>query len=64
MAADSVVRIVQNIFQGIRIYPEVINRHIQEEMPFMATENIIIAVVKHGGDRQVRRINLIIIVNL
>ena len=34
------------------VYPKVIARRIAQELPFMATENIIIAVVKAGGDRQ------------
>ena len=34
------------------MYPEVISRRIAEELPFMATENIIMAIVKKGGDRQ------------
>ena len=35
------------------VYPKVIERHILQELPFMATENIIMAIVKKGGDRQV-----------
>ena len=34
------------------VYPKVIARRISQELPFMATENIIMAVVKNGGDRQ------------
>ena len=34
------------------VYPKVIERHILQELPFMATENIIMAIVKKGGDRQ------------
>ena len=34
------------------VYPKVIARHISQELPFMATENIIMAIVKNGGDRQ------------
>jgi len=37
------------------VYPAIIARNVERELPFMATENIIIAVVKHGGDRQVRK---------
>jgi len=55
LAADSVVRTLQNIFEGIGVYPAIIARNVERELPFMATENIIIAVVKHGGDRQVRK---------
>lgn len=37
------------------VYPKVIERHIRQELPFMATENIIMAMVKAGGNRQVTR---------
>lgn len=43
-----------NVFQGLRIHPQVINQHVNNELPFMASENIVIAVVNHGGNRQVR----------
>jgi adenylosuccinate lyase len=39
------------------VYPKVIGRHISEELPFMATENFIMAMVKAGGDRQVANID-------
>lgn len=55
LAADSIARTLQNIFEGICVYPHIINRNISRELPFMATENIIIAMVKHGGNRQVNR---------
>jgi len=35
------------------VYPKVIERHIRQELPFMSAENIIMAMVKAGGDRQV-----------
>ena len=38
--------------EGLVVYPKVIERHILQELPFMATENIIMAIVKKGGDRQ------------
>lgn len=53
LAADAVLITLQNICQGIVIYPKVIARHIAQELPFMATENIIMAMVQTGGDRQV-----------
>ncbi|KAK7601765.1 hypothetical protein V9T40_009206 [Parthenolecanium corni] len=52
LAADSVVRLMLNVFQGLRIHPQVINQHVNNELPFMASENIVIAVVNHGGNRQ------------
>lgn len=52
LAADGVLMTLQNITEGLVVYPNVINRHISQELPFMASENIIMAMVKAGGDRQ------------
>lgn len=53
LAADSVMLTLQNILEGLTVFPKVIARNIDKVLPFMATENIIIAMVKVGGDRQV-----------
>lgn len=53
LAADSVILTLQNILEGLTVFPKVISRNIDKVLPFMATENIIIAMVKSGGDRQV-----------
>ncbi|XP_054273236.1 adenylosuccinate lyase [Macrosteles quadrilineatus] len=53
LAADSVLMTCQNIVEGLVVYPKVIERHVRQELPFMSTENIIMAVVTAGGDRQV-----------
>ncbi|KAI8925864.1 L-Aspartase-like protein, partial [Entophlyctis helioformis] len=53
LTADIVLSLLQNIFDGLVVYPQVIARRISQELPFMATENIIMAMVKAGGDRQV-----------
>ena len=53
LTADIVLSLLQNIFDGMVVYPSVIGRRISQELPFMATENIIMAMVKAGGDRQV-----------
>lgn len=53
LTADAVLLTLLNISQGMVVYPKVIARHIHEELPFMSTENIIMAMVKEGGDRQV-----------
>lgn len=53
ITADIILNIMQNVFEGLVIYPNVIRRRINDELPFMATENIIMAMVKAGGDRQV-----------
>jgi len=53
LTADVVLKTLQNVSEGLVVYPKVIERHILQELPFMATENIIMAIVKKGGDRQV-----------
>jgi len=52
LTADIVLSTLQNISEGLVVYPKVIARRIAQELPFMATENIIMAIVKKGGDRQ------------
>ncbi|KAJ3194998.1 adenylosuccinase ade13 [Irineochytrium annulatum] len=53
LTADIVCSLLQNIFDGMVVYPKVIERRIGQELPFMATENIIMFMVKEaGGDRQ------------
>ncbi|ERE82493.1 adenylosuccinate lyase [Cricetulus griseus] len=52
LTADTVLNTLQNISEGLVVYPKVIERRIREELPFMATENIIMAMVKAGGSRQ------------
>ena len=42
----------QNVATGLVVYPQVIAKHLREELPFMATENILMAAVAAGGDRQ------------
>jgi adenylosuccinate lyase len=52
LATDAVLRLYLNIVPGIVVYPEVIRRRVAQELPFMATENILMAAVSAGGDRQ------------
>lgn len=52
LTADVVLSVLQNVIDGLVIYPKVIERRISQELPFMATENIIMAMVGRGGDRQ------------
>lgn len=52
LAVDAILNIYINIADGMVVYPKVIEKHIQEELPFMATENIMMEAVKRGGDRQ------------
>jgi len=53
LTADILLTLLQNITEGLVVYPAIIRRHIAQELPFMATENIIMAMVKAGGDRQI-----------
>ena len=52
LAVDAILNIYNNIISGIVVYPKVINKRIMQELPFMATENILMDAVKAGGDRQ------------
>ena len=52
LATDAILRLYINVISGGTVYPGVIERHLNEELPFMATENILMECVKRGGDRQ------------
>lgn len=52
LAVDAVLVLCQNIASGLVVYPNVIARHLNEELPFMASENLLMAAVAAGGDRQ------------
>lgn len=52
LTADILLSTLQNVSEGLIVYPKVIDRHIRQELPFMASENIIMAMVKAGGNRQ------------
>lgn len=52
LAADGILNLYINITEGMVVYPKMIRRHVNEELPFMATENILMEAVKRGGDRQ------------
>ncbi len=52
LAVDAILNIYMNVAENMVVYDKVIARHIQAELPFMATENIIMECVKAGGDRQ------------
>lgn len=53
LTTDIVLTILQNVSEGLVVYPAIVRRHIAAELPFMATENIIMEMVRLGGDRQV-----------
>jgi len=52
LLADAILRLYQNIAEGIVVYPKMTARHIEAELPFMAAENVLMAAVRAGGDRQ------------
>ncbi len=52
LAIDGILNIYMNVTQGLVVYENVISKHIQAELPFMATENILMECVKSGGNRQ------------
>ncbi|SFI54013.1 adenylosuccinate lyase [Planctomicrobium piriforme] len=52
LAIDAVLILYRNIAEGFEVYPKVIARRLAEELPFMATEEILMAGVQAGGDRQ------------
>lgn len=52
LTVDSILLIQHNVAAGLVVYPEMIRRRLLEELPFMATENLMMRSVKRGGDRQ------------
>ncbi len=53
LATDAILNLYINIVRGMKVYPAVIAKHLNEELPFMSTENILMYCVKNkGGDRQ------------
>lgn len=52
LSVDVILSLLLNIVDGIQVWPNVIARRVAAELPFMATENILMAAVKAGGDRQ------------
>jgi len=52
LSADGLLETLVNVTGGLVLYPAVIQRRIREELPFMATENILMAMVQQGADRQ------------
>lgn len=52
LAVDAILNIYMNVAENLVVYEKVIDKHIRAELPFMATENIMMECVKAGGDRQ------------
>jgi len=52
LTADAVLRLALNISSGLTANPEIIQRHVEQQLPYMATENLMMAAVARGADRQ------------
>ena len=52
LAVDAILNIMINVVSGLVVYPKVIHQRVMNELPFMATENIMMGAVKRGGNRQ------------
>jgi adenylosuccinate lyase len=52
LGVDAILILFMNVVRGLVVYPKMIRKHIDLELPFMATENIMMEAVKRGGDRQ------------
>lgn len=52
LSIDGILDLYLNVVDGLVVYPKVIEKRLMSELPFMATENILMEAVKHGGDRQ------------
>ena len=52
LATDGILALYINVISGLKVYPKVLEKQLNEELPFMATEDILMYCVKNGGDRQ------------
>ena len=52
LSVDAILNLVINVISGCTVYPAIMERHLREELPFLATENILMRAVELGGDRQ------------
>ena len=52
LATDAILNLVMNVADGLVVYPKVIEQHLRRELPFMATENIMMDAAKRGAERQ------------
>jgi adenylosuccinate lyase len=53
LATDAILLLMENVASGLEVHPARIRRRLEEELPFMATEELIVRAVRGGGDRQV-----------
>ncbi len=52
LACDAILRLMQNITAGLHVNDHIVSRHVRDYLPFIATENLMMEAVRHGGDRQ------------
>lgn len=52
LATDGILTLLINVISGCTVYPKVMEKHLREELPFIASENILMEAVRRGGDRQ------------
>ena len=52
LCADAILRLAQNVTDGLRVNKKIVERTVMEYLPFIATENLMMEAVKRGGDRQ------------
>ena len=52
LCADAILRLAQNVVSGLRVNEKIIDKTVREYLPFIATENLMMEAVKHGGNRQ------------
>lgn len=52
LTTDAIVQLILNVTSGLVVHPKVVAKHLEEELPFMATETIMMAATRAGGDRQ------------
>ncbi len=52
LASDAILVLLENVVAGLVVHPEVSRRRLAEQIPFLATENLLMEAVRHGGDRQ------------
>ncbi len=52
LACDAILRLMQNVTAGLHVNEHIVSRHVKDYLPFIATENLMMEAVRHGGDRQ------------
>ena len=52
LACDAILRLMANVTKGLHVNEHIVSRHVAEYLPFIATENLMMEAVRHGGDRQ------------